>query len=190
MTGNLFKFQAERDVSFDHGVNNSITEDFFFALKATVKGYSFGWIEGEMIEESTLTFMDFLKQRKRWMWGNCLVIHQSRQIPLKYRILISCFIYSKAFGCLQVITGYLNIFYDFPTMDVIYGMLSAIAFYTYYIGAVKAFSLSDYGTLESVIGVIATTCLVPVFLATEAIVSTFAFLSNDNAFYVVKKNEF
>lgn len=69
--GSFFVCQhgVEKSVSFDHGLEGSITEDTFFVVKACNKGYSFDWIDGEILEQSPFTFMDFLRQRKRWQQG-------------------------------------------------------------------------------------------------------------------------
>lgn len=63
------KHGAEKQVSFDHGFEGSITEDSYFAVKASNEGFTFDWIEGEMEEKSPFTFMDFLRQRRRWQQG-------------------------------------------------------------------------------------------------------------------------
>ena len=67
------KHSVERQVSFDHGIDGSITEDAYFAVKAANEGFTFDWIEGEMQEKSPFNIMDFLRQRKRWHQGNLLV---------------------------------------------------------------------------------------------------------------------
>ena len=73
---------AERDVTFDHGPSSSVAEDAYFGLVAASKGYSFGFIEGDMWEKSPFTMKDFLHQRKRWFQGLLLVVH-SPGIPLR-----------------------------------------------------------------------------------------------------------
>jgi egghead protein (zeste-white 4 protein) len=73
---------AERDVSFEHGPRGSVAEDAYFGLVAASKGYSFGFIEGDMWEKSPFTIKDFLRQRKRWLQGLLLVVHSS-EIPLR-----------------------------------------------------------------------------------------------------------
>jgi egghead protein (zeste-white 4 protein) len=52
---------AERDVSFEHGPRGSVVEDAYFGLVAASKGYSFGFIEGDMWEKSPFTIKDFLR---------------------------------------------------------------------------------------------------------------------------------
>lgn len=70
--------EAERDVSYDHGMEGSIAEDCFFSMVAMKHGYSFDFIEGEMHEKSPFTMWDFLQQRKRWLQGILLTVHSSK----------------------------------------------------------------------------------------------------------------
>ena len=60
---------VEKSITFDHGLEGSITEDAFFAVKASNYGYTFDWIDGEIQEQSPFTFMDILRQRRRWYQG-------------------------------------------------------------------------------------------------------------------------
>lgn len=76
--------EAEMKVSYDHGPQASIAEDCYFACVAFKKGYSFGFVEGNMMENSTFTMADFVLQRCRWMRGIYLTI-LSRGIPLRYK---------------------------------------------------------------------------------------------------------
>ena len=66
---------VEQSVTFDHGFEGSIAEDSFFVIKASNKGFTFNWIEGELQEQSPFTFMDFLRQRRRWYQGAYYVAH-------------------------------------------------------------------------------------------------------------------
>ena len=72
------KVGAEKTVSFDNGLNGSIAEDAYFAIKAMDMGFTFNFIEGEMREKSPFSFSDFIKQRKRWMQGIYLVAFDSK----------------------------------------------------------------------------------------------------------------
>ncbi|CAH4033346.1 unnamed protein product [Pieris brassicae] len=63
------KVSAEKAVSFDNGLDGSVAEDCFFAIKAYKEGYSFNFVEGEMWEKSPFTLWDFMQQRKRWIQG-------------------------------------------------------------------------------------------------------------------------
>jgi egghead protein (zeste-white 4 protein) len=76
---------CEFDVTFDNGHAGSIAEDTYFAMLAMSKNKKFGWIEGEMWEKSPFTLSDFIKQRKRWLQGILLVVHD-RRLPVRVRI--------------------------------------------------------------------------------------------------------
>ncbi|XP_054163777.1 beta-1,4-mannosyltransferase egh-like [Oppia nitens] len=80
--------KAERTVTFNHGIDGSIAEDCYFALKAYQIGYTFDWIEGQMWEQSPFTIKDFIRQRKRWMQGIYLVL-LSPDIHFKYKIWVA-----------------------------------------------------------------------------------------------------
>ena len=83
---------AERQVSFNNGLDGSVAEDCFFAMKAFTQGYTFNFVDGEMWEKSPFTLWDFVQQRKRWLQGILLVVH-SKAIPLNKKLLlgISCY---------------------------------------------------------------------------------------------------
>uniref|UniRef100_A0A182ILQ1 Peptidase S1 domain-containing protein n=1 Tax=Anopheles atroparvus TaxID=41427 RepID=A0A182ILQ1_ANOAO len=78
---------AEKDVSFDHGLDGSVAEDCFFAMRAFAQGYTFDFVEGEMYEKSPFTLLDFLHQRKRWLQGILLAV-RSKAIPLSSKLLL------------------------------------------------------------------------------------------------------
>ena len=44
-----------------------------------------GYFSGEMWEKSPFTLSDFIKQRKRWLQGILLVVHD-RHLPIRVRI--------------------------------------------------------------------------------------------------------
>ena len=79
----IWKAGAEKEVSFDNGPESSLAEDAYFGLLAASKGFTFGFIEGDMWEKSPFTILDFLRQRKRWMQGLLRVTH-SANIPIGY----------------------------------------------------------------------------------------------------------
>ena len=40
------RFKAEKDVTFDHGLDGSVAEDCYFSMIAYKKGYTFDFVEG------------------------------------------------------------------------------------------------------------------------------------------------
>ncbi|XP_054157604.1 beta-1,4-mannosyltransferase egh-like [Oppia nitens] len=81
----VVKFGAEQVVTFDHGVDSSVSEDSSFALHAYAMGYTFDSIDGDMYEQSPFTVWDQLRQRRRWIQGTLLTARMTT-IPLKYRL--------------------------------------------------------------------------------------------------------
>ena len=69
----FIKARAEKEVSFDNGPESSLAEDAYFGLLAASKGFTFGFIEGEMWEKSPFTILDFLPT----LTGNNLVLFNS-----------------------------------------------------------------------------------------------------------------
>ena len=54
---------------FDFGPRGDITEDAFWAIKAMQDGQRCAWIDGYLEEQSCLSVLDFLRQRRRWFHG-------------------------------------------------------------------------------------------------------------------------
>ena len=54
---------------FDFGPNGDITEDAFWAIKAMQNGLRCAWVDGFMEEQSCMSIVDFLRQRRRWFHG-------------------------------------------------------------------------------------------------------------------------
>ncbi|KOC69294.1 Beta-1,4-mannosyltransferase egh [Habropoda laboriosa] len=74
---------AERQVSFNNGLDGSVAEDCFFAMKAFTEGYTFNFVDGEMWEKSPFTLWDFVQQRKRWLQVGPF-------LPLEYDVVTTC----------------------------------------------------------------------------------------------------
>lgn len=41
------RYKAEKDVTFDHGLDGSVAEDCYFSMIAYKKGYTFDFVEGK-----------------------------------------------------------------------------------------------------------------------------------------------
>ena len=80
----------ERELTFDVGSRNSITEDAAWALRAWSRGWRFGWVEGYVREQPPQRVMDFVRQRARWLTGVRLVA-LDRAVPLGYRLTLIIF---------------------------------------------------------------------------------------------------
>ena len=69
----LVRNDVERDVGFDLGPAGSVTEDAWWSLVEMAHGRRSRWVDGYCLEQSTQSVMDFIRQRRRWFVGLCLV---------------------------------------------------------------------------------------------------------------------
>jgi len=113
-------------VSFDNGLDGSVAEDCFFAMRAYRDGFSFGFVEGEMWEKSPFSISDFIQQRKRWLQGILLVVH-SAAIPTRHKLLLAVSCYSWVTLPLSTSKAILAPFFPVP-------LPPTIAFLTAFIG--------------------------------------------------------
>jgi egghead protein (zeste-white 4 protein) len=102
---NFLQVEAERTVSFDNGAEGSIAEDCYFGMRAIMKNYSFGFIDGEMWEKSPFTLCDFIQQRKRWFQGIALVV-AAPEIPWRCKIWLAFLLGAW----IAMPLGYFNVF--------------------------------------------------------------------------------
>lgn len=181
---------VEKHVSFDNGPEGSIAEDAFFALKASNLGYTFDWIEGELYEEASFTFMDLVQQRKRWVQGLSLV-HNSPSIR---RDLSSVFFKLVHYASLLMpiqFTGDL-IFTLFPIsfhrLDQILAHLNGLVlFYLLMIGLFHSFDFKRLSWFRRCAYILALVFIVRYWLLAESFAVIWAFLSKRDQFYVIKK---
>merc|ERR1711933_398953 len=78
---------GERAVGFYFGPAGSVCEDAYFSVAAAEQGYYFAFIDGYMMEKSPFSFMDYIKQRRRWINGARL-LGWATEYPLKYRVVL------------------------------------------------------------------------------------------------------
>lgn len=181
---------AEKAVSFDHGPEASIAEDCYFSVVAFQKGYSFGWVEGEMYEKSTFTLKDFVQQRRRWMRGIYLTA-QSQQLPWRYKagpLLMSVSAFFMPLTALNIPLGFLLPITIPLYLNVVCGFITATFAFLFILGTIKSFSSRRYGVVGC--GVLAVGSLLSSFpiLLFEITASILAFwMSYDIEFYIVKK---
>ncbi|VDK78299.1 unnamed protein product [Litomosoides sigmodontis] len=183
---------AERSVSFDHGREGSIAEDCFFSMIAFRDGYTFDFIEGEMLEKSPFTFWDFLQQRKRWLQGIFLTVH-AKQIPTKNKILLGLSFY--AWASMPVTSMQMYLFHAFPLppcfiFDFLVAFVAAVNLYMYIYGVLKSFSHKyRHSPARLCLYMVGALLTIPFNVCIENIAVIWGMLGNKNGFYVVKKDE-
>ena len=181
---------VERRVTFDNGIEGSIAEDTYFAMKAMAKGYSFDWIDGEMWEKSPFSFWDFLQQRKRWIQGIFLVVHD-KKLPKRARACLALALYSWLTLPLSTSNVYLSALYPIPvgqTFDFLVCFVGAINLYLYFIGAVKSFSVTRLGYFKFFCCVIGALCTIPFVVVIENIAVIWGLFGDKKKFYIVNKS--
>ncbi|XP_019876003.1 beta-1,4-mannosyltransferase egh [Aethina tumida] len=181
---------AEKAVSFDNGLDGSIAEDCFFAMKAYSLGYSFNFIQGEMWEKSPFTLFDFIQQRKRWIQGILLVVH-SKSIPLKNKLLLGCSCYSWLTLPLSVSNLFLASKFPIPCnpiIDFLCAFTAAVNIYMYVFGVIKSFTMHRYGLPRLMLYLISLIVVIPFNLVIENIAVVWGIFGVKHKFYIVNKN--
>lgn len=181
---------AERQVSFDNGLDGSVAEDCFFAMRAYREGYSFNFVEGEMWEKSPFSLWDFVQQRKRWLQGILLVVH-SKAIPFKHKVLlgISCYSWvTMPLATSNVVLAALCPIPCPPAMDFLCAFIGAVNIYMYVFGVFKSFSLIRYGVLKFCLCLAGALCTIPFNILIENVAVVWGLFGKKHKFYVVNKD--
>lgn len=181
---------AEKDVSFDNGIDGSVAEDCFFAMRAFAKGYTFNFIEGEMYEKSPFTLLDFLQQRKRWLQGILLVVHSST-IPVRNKILLAISVYSWVTMPLSTSNMIFAGLYPIPcpnVVDFLCAFIAAFNIYMYVFGVIKSFSLYRFGVVKFLACVLGALCTIPINVVIENVAVIWGLVGKKHKFYVVQKD--
>lgn len=180
---------AERKVTYDHGIDGSIAEDCFFGMAATRDGYLFSFIEGEMWEKSPFTIHDFLQQRKRWMQGIYLVVHNG-EIPFRTKFFLGMSLYAWLTLPFSTSNVYLAAYYPVncnQLLDTVSCFIMSVTIYMYVLGVMKSFSLYRFGIVKFFLCVVGALLAVPFNALIENVAIVWALFGNKHRFYVVKK---
>ena len=184
------KYEAELDVSYDHGPDGSIAEDCYFSMVAMEKGYKFDFVQGEMYEKSPFTLMDFIRQRRRWVQGIWLVVHNFK-IPIRTKFFLILSHYAALTLPLVTLNVFLNLAIKIPApihILVMEKFCAAITIYMYMFGLLKTLDLKP----RSIPIIILYIMIQMVTLTLNAIFENIAVIwgafSSKHNFYVVKKD--
>ena len=79
--------RAEREVTWNYPIYAS--EDLVVGLNAAHLGLSWGWFHEYIELTSPWTWGDYIKQRRRWLWGNIHAIITKGVLPTWGRILVA-----------------------------------------------------------------------------------------------------
>ena len=190
---------VEKSITFDHGLEGSIAEDMFFVIKASNMGYSCDWIDGEMLEQSPFTFMDFLRQRRRWIQGGYLAAiskNLERDITGRFYQMQFYINYLAIVGVLSYIYLFIYSIYIyilfFPLslryLDLYFDCLSeSFQWYFYCYGIIHNFNLSKYSLLAKIFMFLATPIVVRYLAFCHILSFIWALSSSKSDFQIVKK---
>lgn len=184
----VVKSSVELNVTFDFGVDGSLTEDCFFALKAWMRGHMCGFIEGEMWEKSPFSPNVFILQRKRWIQGH-LKTFFCKTIPMRYKLGI-CFIVLSYFSSLLSIPNMVLVpLIPLPisqTASLLSGFTGGMMAFLYVFGCIKSFDYKRLGIFKFIFLCILPILLLPVFVTMEYCAVVFTFLTSGD-FHIVDK---
>jgi len=184
------KYEAERDVSFDHGPDGSVAEDCYFSMVAFQKGYTFDFIQGEMWEKSPFSIPDLIKQRKRWIQGIWLVVH-SPKIPIKNKILLTMSLYAWISLPITTLTYIVNILFTLPTSAwhlSIGSFCFAVTFYMYIFGVLKSSDLKTTRLSMLFACLIGQIFILPMNVVIEIVAVIWGLFGPKHKFYIVEKD--
>lgn len=187
----LVRSSVEQQVDFDVGPEGSITEDAFWALRQMAVGNRCRWVDGYLLEQSTQSVGDFVRQRRRWFSGLVrVVLYAESTLPV--RILLSLFMAIWSVSWIGMIYTVTNLFLGFRTPPVI-AALADISFVTtavtYVVGLIVM--LREHPKLPLWYRAVLYTAqivLLPVFGILEASGVVLGLVRPEQGFHVVDKS--
>jgi egghead protein (zeste-white 4 protein) len=180
----------EHKIGFDLGGNGSITEDAYFALKASELGYKFGWVEGFIREQSPFTIKDLIKQRRRWLCGlSLLASDKSIALKRRFNLMMSLFLWKISW--LAVYVTIINFIIGgsyFPKILIISSaILTGGYFAAYMVGVYRNLLDVNFSIIKKINLYFLTCLLVPVSALIEGLAVMYALARPVRIFDVVKK---
>lgn len=183
--------EAEKEVTFDHGPDGSIAEDCYFAMIAMSRGYSFNFIEGEMLEKSPFTIQDIIKQRKRWIQGFWLVVH-SPKIPIRTKLFLAMSLYGWSTMPLSTVSFVLAMVVTLPNplwINLVGSFCFAESLYMYIFGLLKSYDLKkSVSRATLLVLVIGQVMAVFLNIIIENIAVCWGVFTSKHHFYIVSKD--
>lgn len=184
------KYEAERDVSFDHGPDGSVSEDCYFAMIAYMKGYSFDFIQGEMWEKSPFSISDLIKQRRRWLQGLWLVVH-SPKIAIPYKFFLALSLYAWVTLPIVGLSYIVAMLFPVPSpiwISCIGSFCFSVSIYMYIFGVIKSFDLKKTNRGMVFVYLIGAVVTIPFNIVIEDIATVWGLFGSKHSFYIVEKD--
>ena len=181
---------VEKEIGFDFGPQGSITEDAFWALKAMEAGRRARWCDGYLEEQSTLSVMDFIKQRRRW-WQGLAKVSLYAPVRLRYRAFLGFNTVTWMLAPVALLYTYIHFIWGYEIRDWIqwFANLAFTAFIVLYLTGLRA-NLAEHGIsnpLRRAGWYVAQVVLMPIFALMESVGVAYAIVRPSAGFHVVKK---
>jgi egghead protein (zeste-white 4 protein) len=111
----LVRASVEQQSDFDVGPEGSITEDAFWAVRQMALGNRCRWVDGYLLEQSTQSVADFVRQRRRWFSGLVRVVLYA-ETTLPVRLLLALFMAIWSLSWLGMSYTLANLFLGLRTL--------------------------------------------------------------------------
>ncbi len=184
----LIPANVENQVGFDWGPESSVTEDLAFGLQAYQAGFKFGWINGFIREQSPLSIVDIIKQRKRWINGISLILIDKRY-QLKYRLILASFLglwRIALFSTIALFIYSLNTAGNLAFITCFLFLMNFICF-QYLLGAYRNLKFIEWEYKQKVIFMTKVLLLSPLCVLIETVSLIYALLCPSKEFYIIRK---
>ncbi len=187
----LVRNSVERRCDFDFGPEGSVTEDAFWAVRQMALGTRCRWVDGFVVEQSTQSLADFVKQRRRWFAGLLRVVLYA-EAGLWLRVSLAAFVALWAVAWLGMATTLVNLFLGLRTPPVVAaaGDLSLATFVTTYVVGlyVNLRESAPVALPRRVLLYVAQVVLIPAFALLEACGVVAGMVRPERGFHVVRKS--
>jgi len=190
----LVRSDVERTISFDVGLEGSITEDAWWAFAQASSGRAFRWVDGYLVEQSPEHWKDFAKQRRRWysgLWKVCLYAPATFTARAALVMFLLTWVVSAVGGAYTV----LNLFTGFVTPEipkVAGGLVFAWYVSSYVTGlwlSLRSMPAELKPSRRTRFGLYcAQVLLLPVFGTLEAMGVLYAIVKPERGFHVINKS--
>jgi egghead protein (zeste-white 4 protein) len=175
---------------FDFGPHGDITEDAFWALKAMQNGLRCAWVEGFLEEQSCMSVIDFLRQRRRWFHGLVKTVLYA-PVKLRWRFGLGLNTMLWALAPFAVVYTLCKLFYnvEIPFAVRVLASYSFATFAVWYVTGLKA-NMDEHGIKKFWKRVQLTLLqifLLPMFCVLEGLGVLWGLASRAKGFEVVKK---
>ena len=131
----LVRNDVEKEVGFDLGPAGSVTEDAWWSLVEMALGRRSRWVDGYCLEQSTRSAGDFIRQRRRWFVGLCLVCRRAPAVGWhKVALVTSVLLWGVSWlGWWSISIAAMIVNVRIPTAVFLIGILSLSAYSALYL---------------------------------------------------------